>query len=393
MMNYKFGICSALFVLLTACGGRQTSPSQTVNDTLQLRYAQLLTIVRHQDYTEATVKNPWKQGATLHRYLLVPANQQLPEGLPQGTVVRTPLTHSLVFTTVHCAMLLSLQQENSIAGVADLKYIKLPWIQQQVRQGRLADVGDGLNPAVEKIIDIQPDAILLSPFENSGGYGRLDDIGIPLVECAEYMEHTPLGRAEWIRFYGLLFGCEQRADSLFAAVDSSYQALKSMVPLLSPQLRGRPLPQSGDGNRRQRSKVLVDKVTGSVWYVPGGRSTIGQMLADAGANYPWATNDNSGSVPLPFEAVLEKAQDADIWLFRYSADHDITYQELLGEHHGYNQFKAFKNRRAFGCNVELSPFYEESPFRPDWLLADFIHILHPEIDSLPPLRYYKRVLP
>ena len=106
-------------------------------------------------------------------------------------------------------MLLSLGQENSISGVADLKYIKIPWIQEQVRRGRIADVGDGLSPVVEKIIDHHPDAILLSPFENSGGYGKLEEIDIPLVECAEYMESSPLGRAEWIRFYGMLFGCEQ----------------------------------------------------------------------------------------------------------------------------------------------------------------------------------------
>ena len=331
-------------------------------------------MVRHNDYTEATVANPWKPGATLHRYVLVPSDKPLPTLLPDGTVLRTPLTRSLVFTTVHCAMLLSFSKQDCIAGVADLKYIKLPWIQQQVKQGRLADVGDGLNPAVEKIIDLQPDAILLSPFENSGGYGRLEAIGTPLVECAEYMEPTPLGRAEWLRFYGLLFGCEERADSLFEVIDSSYQALKQRVAHLA-----------------QHPTVLVDKVTGPVWYVPGGRSTIGQMLRDAGASYAWATDQNSGSVPLPFEAVLEKAENADVWLFRYSSDHDISYRELLSEHHGYDRFRAFSQQRAYGCNVELSPFYEETPFRPDWLLTDFIQMLHPDIKGLPPLRYYRKV--
>ena len=137
--------------------------------------------------------------------------------------------------------------------------------------------------------------------------------------------------------------------------------------------------------------VLLDKVTGSVWYVPGGRSTIGQMIQDAGGNYPWADDDHSGSVSLPFEAVLEKAGEADVWLFRYSSDHDITPDELLSEHHGYDQFKAFRSGEIYGCDVERSLFYEESPFRPDWLLGDYIHILHPDIPNLPPLRYYKKV--
>ena len=141
--------------------------------------------------------------------------------------------------------------------------------------------------------------------------------------------------------------------------------------------------------------MLLDNVTGSVWYVPGGKSTIGQMIQDAGGSYPWAADEHSGSVSLPFENVLEKAGEADVWLFRYSSDHDITYDELRSEHHGYNQFKAFRHQQVYGCNVELSPFYEETPFRPDWLLNDFICILHPELDlskerkNHAPLRYYK----
>lgn len=300
-----------------------------------------------------------------------------------------------MFTTVHCAMLMSFGCEQSIAGVADLKYIKIPWIHEQVKAGRITDVGEGMSPVVEKIIDQRPDALFLSPFENSGGYGRLEEIGIPIIECAEYMEPSPLARAEWLRFYGMLFGCEQKADSLFAVVDSSYNALKKMFRVLSEGSEG--LASKSAVNSKpstvNKKTVLLDKVTGSVWYVPGGRSTIGQMIQDAGGNYPWAGDDHSGSVSLPFEAVLEKAGEADVWLFRYSSDHDITPDELLSEHHGYNQFKAFRSGEMYGCDVERSLFYEESPFRPDWLLGDYIHILHPDTPNLPPLRYYKKVKP
>ena len=352
--------------------------SQEAGDTVAFKYATLLTVIHHQDYTEVTLKNPWKEDMTLHRYLLVPADGELPEGLPEGTLVRTPLSRSVIFTTVHCAMLMSLDKEDCISGVADLKYIKIPWIQEQVKTGRIMDVGEGMSPMVEKIIDQRPDALFLSPFENSGGYGRIEEIGIPIIECAEYMESSPLARAEWLRFYGMLFGCEQKADSLFAVVDSSYHALKNLV-------------RSQESGVWSQPTVLVDKVTGSVWYVPGGKSTIGQMIHDAGGLYPWANDDHSGSVSLPFEAVLEKAGEADVWLFRYSSDHDITTDELLSEHHGYRQFRAFRNGQVYGCNVERSLFYEESPFRPDWLLGDFIHILHPDLSDLPPLKYYKKV--
>jgi iron complex transport system substrate-binding protein len=176
------------------------------------------------------------------------------------------------------------------------------------------------------------------------------------------MEASPLARAEWLRFYGMLFGCEVRADMLFQSVDNSYQQLKALA-----------------AKAKNKPSVLVDKVTGSVWYVPGGKSTIGQMIKDANGQYAWADDEHSGSISLPFETVLERAGDADVWLFRYSSDHDITYDELLSEHHGYNQINAFKQQTAYGCNVENSLFYEESPFHPERLLGDFIHILHPEL--------------
>ena len=380
MRSVRFLFLTTIVVLLTACRGGQTSSVQAVGDTLAFKYATQLTVVRYDGYTVATLKNPWKEGMTLHQYLLVPTSAAadsslftLHSSLPNATVIRTPLSRSMIFSTVHCAMLMDFGKQDCIAGVADLKYIKIPWIQQQVQQGKITDVGDGLSPVVEKIIDQRPDALFLSPFENSGGYGKLEDIDIPIVECAEYMESTPLGRAEWLRFYGLLFGCEQKADSLFDAIDKNYNQLKTLV------------------TQKNRPSVLLDNVTGSVWYVPGGKSTIGQMIQDAGGNYPWAADEHSGSVSLPFENVLEKAGETDVWLFRYSSDHDITYDELCSEHHGYSQFKAFREKNVYGCNVELSPFYEETPFRPDWLLNDFIRILHPELEGLAPLRYYKKL--
>lgn len=123
----------------------------------------------------------------------------------------------------------------------------------------------------------------------------------------------------------------------------------------------------------------------------GGRSTIGQMVKDAGGRYPWADDDHSGSLSLPFETVLERAGDCEVWMYRYSSDHEQNYRELLSDHHGYAQLKPFKTRNVYGCNVEQSLFYEESPFRPDWLLSDFIQIVHPQMTNSAPLRYYKKL--
>ena len=378
LRSKPFTALSVLFtvvVALASCrGGNNASSPEGGGDTLQLKYSSLLTVVDHDGYSVATIRYPWKEGKTLHTYVLVPKDRELPAALPEGTLLRTPISRAAVFTTVHCSLLMTLGCGECIVGVADSKYVKIPWIHEQLAQGRIVDCGNGLNPVVEKIMDIKPDIIMLSPFENSGGYGKVEDINIPIVECAEYMEDSPLGRAEWMKFYGRLYGQAQRADSLFAVVDSSYQSLRAQAQQV-PQGRS----------------VLMDKIVGSTWYMPGGHSTLGQMIQDAGARYPWADDDHSGSLPLPFETVLEKAGECDVWLYRYSSDHTMTLAELLSDHRGYDQLKAFRTGEVYGCNVEASLFYEESPFRPDLLLADFIQIVHPDITNLPPLRYYKKL--
>ncbi len=366
---------SIVFAVLASCKGGNTAVTSDAGDTIPLRYSSLLTIVDHHGYTLVEIKNPWRQGRIQHRYVLVPRDADMPANLPHATILRTPIKRAAVFTTVHCSLLTTLGRGENIVAVADLKYIKIPYIQQHVKSGDIADCGGGLNPVVEKIMDVKPDAILLSPFENSGGYGRVEEIDIPIVECAEYMENSPLARAEWMKFYGLLFGEQQQTDSLFAVVDSCYHALKGMAA------------RAGEGR-----SVLIDRIVGSVWYVPGGKSTLGQMVTDAGGRYPWAADEHGGSLSLPFETVLEQAGHCDVWMYRYSAfDHEQNYSELLSQHHGYSQLKAFRNREVYGCNVEQSLFYEESPFRPDYLLGDFIQILHPDIPNAPNLRYYKKL--
>ena len=370
-------ILRILFVsiaILTSCSGGQNRSAREDGDTLHLKYAEHLTIVKHDDYTQVELADPWNQGKILHTYLLVPAHQQLPAHLPKGTVLRTPLQKSVIATSVHCGLVMSFGKKECIGGVCDLQYINLPWIQQQCKQGNIADCGSGLGPTVEKIIELQPNALFLSPFQNNGGYGRMDELGIPIVETADYMETSALGRAEWMKFYGMLFGAEREADSIFSAVEKHYLELKALV-------------EQAD----ERQTVMMDKQTGSVWYVPGGNSTMGKLIVDASARYPWSENENSGSVALPFESVLEKAQNADVWLFRYNSSQPATFASLLSENKGYAQFKSFLNKEVYGCNTATSTFYEDTPFHPDLLLRDFIIITHPSVTHLGETTYFKKL--
>lgn len=380
MRHWKLSLLlySCVAVSLLSCGRRTAAEPQTAGDSLFMKYSTLLSIAEYDGYTLATIKNPWKPGKLLHRYVLVPRTSDIRHQtsiLPEdATVIEVPIQRAAVFTTVHCALLTEFGLGDRIVGVADSKYIKIPYIHEQIAKGRIVDCGNGLNPVVEKIMDIKPDVIMLSPFENSGGYGKTEEIGIPLIECAEYMETSPLGRAEWMRFYGLLFGVGEKADAMFHEVDSCYTALKQQAT------------EAGEGR-----SVIVDKVVGSVWYMPGGRSTIGQMIQDAGGRYPWANDEQSGSLALPFESVLEHGGESDVWMLRYSSDHEWDYRELLSGHQGYGQLRAFREKEVYGCNVEQSKFYEETPFHPNYLLNDFIQILHPDIIGTSSLRYYKKL--
>ncbi|MBR2103057.1 MAG: ABC transporter substrate-binding protein [Prevotella sp.] len=368
----RYCMMAVVALLLCACRGGKTGGESAAGDTLKLKYAQYINIVEHEGYTVATLSDPWNVGKTLHTYVLVPSDRPLPPSLPKGSVVRTPLQKAVVATSVHCGLIGQMGRQEAIAGVCDVQYINLPFVQEGVKQGRIADCGSGLQPTLESIIDLQPDAIFLSPFQNSGGYGRIEELSVPIIETSDYMESSALGRAEWMRFYGMLFGATQQTDSIFQAVEENYGKLCRQAK-----------------SAKSRPTLLMDKLTGSVWYVPGGQSTVGKVIADANIAYPWADDKHSGSLSLPFETILEKGANADLWLFRFSSTVPFTPAMLLQDNPGYSQFKAFKSGQLFGCNTVGSTFYEETPFHPDLLLRDFICIAHPDLGLGDPKYFIK----
>ena len=363
-------------LLLSACGGgSKTSSLQAEGDTVRMKYSSLLQIVKHADYTVVTIRNPWDTLKVLHTYLLADREKPLPEHLPEGTVVRTPLQKSVIYSSVHCSLWSELDELKGIGGVCGLEYIKLPQIQEGCRNGSIVNVGNSMNPDIECIIDLRPDAILLSPFENSGGYGRVGKLNIPIIECADYMETSALGRAEWMRLYGLLLGKEAQADSLFAGIEKEYLTLTQQVK----------------SQNLKRSTVISEMKNSSAWYIPGGNSTMGRLYQDAGADYVFASLSNSGSVPLAFETVFDRGGNADIWLIKYNQPQDKTYSELERDYAPYARFKAFQDRKVYGCNTNHVPFYEESPFHPELLLKDLIKIFHPELLPDYDLKYFSNL--
>ncbi len=365
-----------LLLLCVGCKTKDRSQSDKSGATVAMRYAEQIQIDSCEGYWSVRVRNPWDTAKILHTYILVEQGRELPDNLPSGTLVRTPLRKSLIYSSVHCSLLVELDALDCIGGVCDLQYIYHPAVRTRCAEGRIVDAGNAMSPDLEKVIDLHPDAVLLSPFENSGGYGRIEKLGIPIIECADYMVTSPLGRAEWMRFFGLLFGRKQQADSLFAEVEKRYASLKSLVDTVSV-----------------RPTVLSELRNGSAWYTPGGHSTIGRLYADAGAAYVWADDTRSGSVPLSFETVFDRGRNADFWLFKYNETVDKTLSSLRAEYAPYAGFRAFQTGRVFACNTGKVPFYEETPFRPDWLLKDLILVFHPECLPGETARYFKQLHP
>lgn len=352
-----------LVALLVSCRGNVAERQAVATDSV-ITQAQLLSLERHEGYTLATIRDPWKQGGVLHRYVLVPTDKPLPAEMPEGTLVRTPLRSALVYSSVHTSLMRELGMFGSVKGVCDEQFFTDPEVTQAVKAGTIADCGSSMAPTIERVIAMQPDGILLSPYQDAT-YGQITTLDIPIIECADYMETTPLGRAEWVKFYGELLGQRERADSLYAAVEQAYNTLKSNV--------------AAEGKNRSL-KVLTENVIQGVWNVPGGNSYMARILIDAGFNYPWANNTGTGSLNLDFNQVLAEAQDADIWLIKSFNIH--TYADLKGTYGLNDQFRAFQEHKVYVCDTNLTRFYERFPFHPDVLLQEYNNLYMGRLDQL-----------
>ena len=416
---YIFGALLALLVLTACQGGKTTAGEAEEGDTLKMKYAKLLTIVKHGEkgtaslnndaedaeyqYADVNVANPWKAGTLLHRYILIPKGKEGDETVARLALqrtsgmgcttdtVRTPVERSAVFIAPHCQLMYELGCQQAIRGVCDLNYINIPDVRKRAAsagnaaaQNSIVDCGSSMAPDIERIIALKPEAILVSPFENSGGYGKLDKLRIPLIEAADYMESSPLGRAEWMKFYGMLFkkdgnapktalaaSCEPKADSLFAKIEKEYLKLKA-------EAAGYPKGLS----------ILTERKTGNVWYVPGGQSTIGILLKDANARYIFEDDLHSGSLAMSPEQILAKGKQVDVWAFKYFGGAPLSQAQLLQEYDGYKALAAFSRGNIYQVDTSTVPYFELTSFHPELLLREFIILAHGE--RFGKLRFYKK---
>jgi len=366
-------VLAVVMQVLSGCGGDGKSQSRPVGQQTEnlITEAELLRIYDEGGYVRAEVVNPWDTAGFIGKYVLVERGVN-PDSLPRGYVrIDVPLEHTLVYSSVHSGVIDELGASDAIGGVADGGYFVKEPFAGKIARGEIVDVGSSMSPSLEAVVALSPDAILVSPFENAG-HGVIDKTGIPVIECADYMESTPKGRAEWIKLFGFLYGRKNEADSIFNAVSCAYDSI-------SARMSGIP----------DKPLVLTEMLSDGYWFVPGGGSYMARMLQDAGARYPWAGDTSSGSLQLDFSSVYAKAADADVWLIRVYG-RDLTLDDLRDVYLLNSQFKAFKNGQVFVANTAEVSLFEDFPFHPERLLEEYAGIFHPGNDG-GNLKYYRRI--
>lgn len=372
MKNFKIKFLCTAFVLVLTFSCKSTGDG-FVADGLKhekMLYAKGFKIIEYDKYSMIDIINPWDTTKLLHRYILLDRNSAPPKNLPEGVVIKVPVKRAIIYTSVHTAVFEQLGVIESIAGICESQYVTSQSVLKRIAEGKILDCGVSTSPNIERIAELGGEVIIASPFEHSG-YGQAEKLGIPIFEAADYMEESPLGRAEWIKIYGMLAGKREVADSSFNVTVKHYLSLKELAA-------------SSD----KRPAVLAERKYGASWFIPGGKSYTSVMYRDAGARYIFADNVESGSVPLSFETVFERGVHADFWLLKYTMERRMKYSDLSNEYPPYKEFGAYKGRKVYGCNTTCTGYYEDISTHPDYILEDLVAIFHPDLMKGYKLRYY-----
>lgn len=354
-----------LSLLLALCIGCTLTTTEQQRVVATATHATGYAVIPCAGYTQVDVHDPWDSTRLIQRYILVHKDSLLPHPLPSGTLVRVPLTRVAAYNASHCSQFIYLGVDSTLVGVCEPQYIHQPIVTTRVESGKIVDLGNSAAPNIERLLDLSPEAIFTTPYKNMN-YGAVAQCGIPLIETLDYMETSPLGCAEWIRFVSLFFDQQPLADSLFTETATRYNTLRERAM----QATNKPT-------------LLAELMYGGVWYLPGGASYMATLYADAGATYLWHEDEGAGALPLSFESVLDRAEKADYWLVKYNRFNNMGYATLAEESPLYTQFQAYKEQRIYACNTNRIRFYEETPLHPDYLLEDLIAIFHPQLIEQP----------
>lgn len=331
----------------------------------EISYAKGLEIYKYKDFSVVKITKPWPGAKENFTYVLKEKNGIIPDSLKRFTIIPIPLKSIVVTSTTHIPALEMLGIENTLVGFPNTDYISSEKTRKLIDAGKVREVGTNETLNTEVLIDMAPDLIVsFSLNNNNPTIDNLQKSGLKVIYNGDWTEQSPLGKAEWIKFFGALYGLDAKANSIFSEIEKEYTTTLALAK-----------------KAIAKPTVLCGAMYQDQWYVPQGESWASLFMKDAQSNYLWADSKGTGSLSLPFETVLDKAQNADYWI---SPGDFSSLKEMNDSNPHYKEFTAFKNKKVYSYSINKGAkggilYFELSPTRPDWVLKDFIKIFHPEL--------------
>ena len=367
-------------LILFSCNDERKEKTITTTATqieIPIKYAQGFEIVDNGNYKTITLKNPWPGSNQRFKYALIEKGVTLPDPENFDAVVEIPIERIVVTSTTHIPSLESLGEIDALIGFPNLDYISSEKTRAKIAKRTIKELGKNEDLNTEILLDLSPDAVVGFAIDGKNGtYATLQKAGIPVLYNSDWTETSPLGKAEWIKFFGALFNKEKQADSIFSNVESAYLSAKEIA-----------------STAKKKPTVISGAMFRDIWYMPEGDSWGAQFIRDANGDYLWKDSKGTGSVSLNLETVLEKGHNAEVWI---GPGQFTKLDELENSSQVYTQFTAFKNGEVYSYNLKKgekggSLYFELAPNRPDLVLKDMIKILHPELLSEHTLFFFSKL--
>ncbi|MEO9511420.1 MAG: ABC transporter substrate-binding protein [Flavobacteriaceae bacterium] len=368
--QYLLQVFSILFVVISSGCAEKKKPLhvEQIQKESALQYATGFSIEENSNFKIIEVTSAWPGAETKFTYALVPREKLASITLPKDAydaIVPIPVEKMVITSTTHIPSLEALGVLDVVVGFPNTDLISSQEARKRIDSGSIKELGTNEEINTEIVLELNPEVVVgFGINDTNKAYETLKRSGIPIIYNGDWTESTPLGKAEWIKFFAPFFNKEKVADSIFKSIEKSYNEAKTLAQKAA-----------------RKPTVLTGGLYKDVWYVAGGESWMSQFLKDANAHYLWADTEKTGSIGLSLEAVLEKGVHADFW---FNPSLYTTYEELHEANSHYQKFTAFTDKNIFSNAINKGAtggllFYELAPQRPDLALLDLISILHPEL--------------
>jgi iron complex transport system substrate-binding protein len=362
-----------------ACGAPTQKSDATYAEKIKPKYAKGFSISFQDNYKIINVYPYWQKGDTLTtlKYVLLKQGQDNPTHLGELIPVNIPIKSMVCLSTTHAPLVDLLGESKKIIGFSGNKYISNLNIKALIQQGKIKEVGRENGTNVELILDLQPQLVMsYDAGQADNTYQQMQKAGLKVALNNEFLEETPLGKAEWLKFVATFFDKDRQADSIFSAIEQEYI-------------------QTFELAQKQTNKptVFSNIPYGNTWYVAGGKSFATRFFQDAGANYIFADDSTRGSAQMSIETVFQKAQNADFWL---NVSNYNSLQELKSTDNRFVEFKAFRDSKVYNNNLKVNEnggieYWELGVARPDLVLKDLVKIFYPDLLPTHQFYFYKQL--